>query len=223
MAVIVFGDSITNRANDTGGGWTSRLWNHIYNNHNTQYAPGVICSNHSVIELGIGGEDIVGIKKRFEAELRTRVQFEEESNYKDALVGIAVGVNDSRIDIKAGSPHVPIQEFETIYEEVVTRLKELGVYAFLVGLTPSDELKMNPCSWIEPPTAYMNESIRTFNESIKKIALNNHLNFVDVNAAFEKIISDNGPDELLADGIHPNGKGHQLIADLVYETIKPRL
>lgn len=223
MTVIIFGDSIVNRANDTGGGWVSRLWNHIYQHHNTEYAPGVVSSNHSVIELGIGGDDIVGINSRLESELQPRLKIEVDSDRDQYLVGIAVGVNDSRIDIQAGNPHIDIEVFRKTYLEVVEKLKNFGVYVFLVGISPSDESRMNPCPWTDPPTAYINDSIEGFNSCVKEIAESNQIDFVDVLSAFQKRIELNGPDTLLGDGIHPNEEGHQLIADLVYEKIKYKL
>ena len=221
MSVIVFGDSITNRANDDeGGGWTSRLWSKIYQEFNTEYAPGVICSSHSVIELGIGGDDIVGVSKRFERELFTRVDFTDPQEAKDAVVGIAVGVNDSRIVEDTGRNFVEIEMYQSVYELVVDRLKEIGVNVFLVGLNPADETKVRPCQWIDEPTSYVNKEIEKYNEVISSIADGRDVLFADVLPVFKNEIATNGPDSLLSDGIHPNAKGHELIALEVFNTIK---
>jgi lysophospholipase L1-like esterase len=220
MAVIIFGDSITNRATDlTGGGWTSRLWAHIYNNFHTEHAPGVISSDHSVHELGIGGDTIVGIARRFESELATRVDICEEGNYNNVVVGLAVGINDSRIVDETWECVVPFDIFSKTYEHVVERFKQLGSPFFLVGLNPVDESKMMPAPWTDPATSYINKYVSQYNDEIRRIALHNDIRFVDVHERFTSEISAHGYDSVLADGLHPNDHGHQLIADLVFESI----
>lgn len=224
MSVVVFGDSITNRASDeTGGGWTSRLWSKIFADFNTEYAPGVVCSDHAVIELGIGGDDVVGISRRFERELFTRVDFTDVNLLSQTLVGIAVGINDSRVIESTGKNIVDIDMFKSVYELVVDRLIEIGVGVFLVGLNPVDEKKVRSCMWMEDAQSYSNGEILKYDSIISEIATSRNLMFVNVSKAFSDVIEVEGCDSLLADGLHPNDRGHELISSEVFNTIKDRL
>ncbi len=223
MAIIVFGDSITNRANDTGGGWTSRLWNHAFREFPIEYAPGVICPAHSVIELGIGGDTIVGIEKRFEQELMMRLDLANGGNCDDVLVGVAVGVNDARRNDNDGTYEVDIDLFEKTYDKVVARLLEIGVKVFLVGLTPCDEHKTSPALYADNLDTYENLRIEMYNNVIKKLSRKYHVPFVDVYPLFKQIIDTEGPESILGDGLHPNERGHQLIADNVFAAIRSEL
>lgn len=220
MAVVIFGDSITNLASDNvGGGWTSRLCSKMSAEFNTEYAPGVVCGKYSVFELGIGGDTILGISQRFESELNTRVDFADPGDEK-VLVGIAVGVNDSRIDEKSGNNNVPIEIFEKTYRSVIEKLKKLDVSIFLVGLTLVDEEKSRPWPECDQPAHYLNSEIEKYNSVISLIAKDSNLLFVDVISAFRKAIENEGLDSLLAEGLHPNATGHELIASEVYKSIK---
>ncbi|HMS24342.1 MAG TPA: GDSL-type esterase/lipase family protein [Acidimicrobiia bacterium] len=224
MSVVIFGDSITNRASDeTGGGWTSRLWSLIFHDFHTVYAPGVKDSNHSVLELGIGGDTIVGVSKRFESELRTRIEIAEHGIVSDVVVGLAVGVNDSRVNGITQLPEVPLDLFEETYSAVLARLKEIGVDVFTVGLTPCDDSKMSPCLFSQDNDDYTIERIKRYDAAVQKCAAIAGVSFVEVFPAFNKIIADEGLDALLADGLHPNDRGHELIAELVFAEIRSKL
>ncbi len=224
MAIVIFGDSITNRASDeTGGGWTSRLWSLIFHEFHTVYAAGVVDSNHSVLELGIGGDTIIGVSNRFESELRTRIDIAEHGVVSDVIVGLAVGVNDSRVNGLTQEPEVSLDLFEETYSAILTRLKEIGVDVFSVGLTPCDDSKMDPCLFSQDHHRYTIERIKQYDAVIQKCAATADVSFVEIFPAFNKVIADEGLDALLADGLHPNDRGHELIAELVFREIRSKL
>ncbi len=222
MTIIIFGDSITNRADDqTGGGWTSRLWSKIYSDFSQKYAEGVVLSKHSVLELGIGGDDILGIENRWESEYHTRVN--NVDNIEEIIVGIAVGINDSRLELDTGKNHISIEDFTNAYIRVLDKMKILKLKVFIVGLTPVDENKVNPCLWIDPPTSYQNDIILKYNEVLVGLAKKYKHNFVDVYSILRQQIEENEPISILSDGLHPNADGHELIAQQAYRSIKSML
>jgi lysophospholipase L1-like esterase len=224
MSITIFGDSITNGASDySGGGWTSRIWKLIAKDFSTDYGNGVIDSDHAVFELGIGGDTIIGISQRFESELATRLDV-TNSQPSEMVVGIAVGVNDSRINEKSGEENVTYDEFVETYNDILARLNESGIeHVFLVGLTPCDELLTRPSPFTDNLDSYFNDRIKKYDDAVCELARNNNGHYVDVFAEFTGVIVEEGPQALLDDGLHPNDRGHQLIADSVYKVVKPIL
>lgn len=223
MSIVVFGDSITNHSCDDEGGWTSRLQNLLISNHSQEYAPGVVVSEHSVMELGIGGDTIVGISKRFENELDVRIEIASNGDASNVLVGIAVGINDSRTNVLKATFEVDEEIFVKTYREVIARLKDKGVEIFLVGLTPVDENRTRPVLYSYNLDSYFNDRIEKYDSHIKTIANDENIAFVDLYPKFQEIIKTQGTQAVLFDGLHPNPRGHKIIADRVYETIKPKL
>ena len=152
-----------------------------------------------------------------------RADVAEGGDLDEIHVGVAVGVNDSRVLIETGQPTVALEEYEAAYRRVLTGLHDIGVHVFVVGLTPVDENKMDPCLWIDPPTSYVNRSIMRFNEVAQNIAQEYGTIFIDVYTACENEVATHGYDALFDDGLHPNAYGHELIADLVFSGIKSKL
>ncbi|MFN8016150.1 MAG: GDSL-type esterase/lipase family protein [Acidimicrobiia bacterium] len=218
--IIIFGDSITNRADDLGnGGWTSRLWQTIRVTHFVDHE-GIKVAKHSLMELGIGGDTIVGISKRIESELKTRIDI-TKSQIDDVIVGIAVGINDSRFNRSLQTEEVPLETFKETYQLVVDQLNEIGIKPFLVGITPCNQKLCDPVLYTENLDTYQNDRIRKYDRAVFEIAQKKGLIFVDIFERFSELVDELGEDIILPDGLHPNSIGHQLIADCVYEKIKP--
>ena len=224
MSIAIFGDSIVNRACDEiGGGWTSRLHNLMSREFKTVYPSGVVHATHAVWELGIGGDTISGIQKRYENELLARIEIGANGDPTAVLVGLAVGINDSRLNEATKIEETPIDVFNERYSKVLYGLETLGVDVFLVGLTPVDEAKVQPVEYSQKLDSYFNERIAIFDTAIAELAASHNLSFVDIYDKYQRSIVADGYDEWLFDGLHPNSQGHQLIAECVYDTIKPKL
>ena len=65
-------------------------------------------------------------------------------------------------------------------------------------------------------SSYRNEDIEKYNNKIKEFCAGNKLVFVDIRSEFKKTDYM----KLLADGVHPNTQGHELMYKLVWEKIQ---
>ena len=79
-----------------------------------------------------------------------------------------------------------------------------------VGLTAIDQPKVDPAPWA-PEAAYRVHYVEEFNTIIKKMCKSQHISFINVYDEFTK----KGHKKLLRDGLHPNSKGHELLAELI--------
>jgi lysophospholipase L1-like esterase len=83
----------------------------------------------------------------------------------------------------------------------------------VVELLPCDEARMQPPPW--GGDSYANHRIDRFNQALRRAAADQGAVVVD---CFEEWLAGDHP-ALLHDGLHPNGAGHQRLADRVGETL----
>lgn len=196
MRILIFGDSITYGYNDTEGGWAERLrMTSVFEE-----------TDHSVYPLGISGDTTEGVLKRFEVE--TSARFRNE----DSFIVLAIGTNDSQYLKTDKKSRYTTKEFRDNYSKLITLAKKHGVGVLILGLPPVDEVASKEVSedksWFESRTLELNNII-------KELAEKESVPFVDVMKLFE----ENGGNDLLDDGLHPNTKGHELM----YKEIEKKL
>lgn len=196
MRVLFFGDSITQGFWDTEGGWVQRLRKHydISVVKNLRASKGY----PSFFNLGISGDTTTNLLKRVRYETEFR-----KSPAKDMAVLIAIGTNDDALE-----NHSII---EGNLEAIIEILNPLADNIILVGNTACDERETRPVFWAD--MHYTNADLRATEQIIETTAKRHDKKFVPVFEHFKQEL-DSGRN-LLADGLHPNNEGHQLIADLV--------
>lgn len=197
MRVLVFGDSIAQGFWDAEGGWVSRLRKF----YDTQSITENKKDYPTIFNLGISGDSSADLLARFTHETTARLM--------DNLVFVfAIGINDARIaaGINFSSPTYYRQNLQKLFNEA----KIYSSKILFVGLTPCIETRTNPVSWGD--ISYTNTRIKAFDDTQREFCQENLIEFVEV---FEPLRMAQQQAELLPDGVHPNGKGHQLIADLV--------
>jgi len=200
MRVLVFGDSITWGYSDSRGGWVDRLRGDFFGKDikaKDQY------SEPLIFNLGIGGDTLEEIIKRFEAETKAR-------RWENLPLGfvIAIGVNDSRLE--NGIARSTIEEYRQQLEHLLRLIKNESV--LFVGLTPVVDGHPHVS---EGDTIWQNSRIKKFDDELRSFCQTHGVGFVPIWEDFfgkEK--------ELLDDGLHPNDAGHALIAKLVKPHIK---
>lgn len=202
MRVLIFGDSITQGFWDIDGGWVSRIRKYF----DQQMIDGTDSSNPpTIFNLGVSGNSSDDLLTRLENETKVRATGELASV-------VAIGVNDART--KAGVNYSDTERYKQNLSEILKLAKQHSSKIIFVGLTPCVEERSNPVSWGD--TGYTNERIKEFNKTLSEFCQESRVPFVEVYEPFAKAQADN---ELLPDGLHPNEKGHQLIADLVMPTL----
>ena len=201
MRVLIFGDSITQGFWDIDGGWVSRIRKH----YDQQMIDGTDNDPPTIFNLGLSGDSSDDVLARFESETKTRAT-------EELAFVIAIGVNDART--KAGVNYSDARRYKQNLGEILKLAKQYSNKILFVGLTPCVEERSNPVSWGN--TGYTNGRIREFDNALREFCQESQVPFIEVYEPFTKAEAES---ELLPDSLHPNDKGHQLIADLVMPSL----
>lgn len=121
-------------------------------------------------------------------------------------------------------PKTPIEEFSRSYKEIINELTSLDKKIVMLNLPPIDEHKYlnwfsrglnkgNILEWLGGSDEYIYRFHEIYNAQVCNIAAENNIPLVDIRSAFLKM--RNYSDYLCDDGIHPNEKGHDLIAKVI--------
>lgn len=210
MAVVyAFGDSITWGAWDhETGGWTSRLRIKIEQSELSEGRRRYT----ELFNLGISGETSAGAVKRFDQELAVRERGEKK------VILFAFGANDSCYIPSQSQYKVDVAAYEQNMRQLFSAAKEQtdAVYALTI-LPVVDRLTESPAG---KDKSRLTKYFIPYNEVLFRLSEELGIELIDVHAAFasrnhEELFSD--------DGLHPNGAGHQLICEQVYQAIAKEL
>ena len=202
MRILFFGDDITQGYWDLEfGGWVQRL----RQGYDERAIKNLSGNWPAVLNLGIDGNTTADVVKRMSAEIEVR-------RWRDdpIILVFAVGINDTTF---AGEEVMATPEqFADELDVLISGARHFSDHILMVGLTPVDEELCNP--WIHSPTgkSFTNERILEFEGTLRKVCIEQKITNIQI---FEKFQEARQDQELLADGLHPNDMGHQLIADMV--------
>lgn len=183
MNICIFGDSIVWGAADSEkGGWVERLKIDFAEHYDA-----------IIYNLGISGETTEELLERVEDESRVR-----EPN----IMIFAIGINDSQFIPSTNSNRISVDNFKINLEKLYNIAKKFTSKIIFVGLTLVDEVKTTPIPWDTNKT-YINENIKQFDQCIKVFCSEKNLKFIEMNNVLKS--------EDLADGLHPNSRGHEKI------------
>lgn len=206
MNIIIFGDSIVSGAWDEEGGWAYRIKKY--------FTKEVIESNfekyHEVHVLGISGDTTADLLQRFQTEVDARVNHDPMDN----MVVFAIGINDSLYDSTKGNCYVEVSTFAKNVHTLLTSVSKVAKHVYWVGLTPVDEMKVNPVPWT-PQFSYTNELIESYDRMLCEICQSRSVSFLDIHSIF----MHTNYKKLLSDGVHPNTSGHEVI----YKSVREKL
>ncbi|MDV3955105.1 peptidase [Elizabethkingia anophelis] len=196
---LCFGDSITYGEYDgISGGWTDILKRYFHSrfiNENIEEL--------NVFNLGIGGETTNGLVNRFSIEADARTSPDQN------LIFFAYGAND--VAMKEGKRMTDVIKLRANLQEVVEKAKKITPYLYIISILPV----ASAIDGITVPSGKQrsNQIIEEYNQSLQEFAAQHEIVFIDLYHSFfaEKDIL------LSVDGVHPNDKGYQFIA----EHIKP--
>ncbi len=172
-----------------------------------------------VVNQGVGGNKTTDAVQRFESDVRA---------FHPDVVVFLFGLNDSAVDVwrKATEPRVPLETYRKNLTGMVRTLKADGVKVILA--TPQ------PMFWVEklkelyagPPyneeSPYdaadplgFNATLGDYVQAAREIAEQEKVPLVDIHQQFMDYHAVEGQQlsDLLLDGMHPNDKGHRMIAD----------
>ena len=202
--ILYFGDSITFGCGETPNkGWCGRL-KECFEKENDESA---------VYNLGVPGHTSTDLLKRFDAESAGRLRFRHPSEY---LIIIAIGTNDCKMDItpKGDTPRTTEVDFQENIHELIQKAKKCNAKTAFIGLPPVDE----KATAMFDDTRFSNQRVEKFNNMIMSACLEEDIPFLDMLS----IMSKERYDLLLDDGLHPNSKGYDFMAQQIIEFLKER-
>jgi acyl-CoA thioesterase I len=196
--IFVFGDSCVQGFWDSKGGWATRLKQ--YFDASMAVAPDFPHHGfyHMVFPLGVSGDTTKSILKRFEFETEKRMGWETA----EEIFIFSIGVNDVAL--------LDLAETERNIREIIKRAKGFSKKIVFLEVGPVDERLTKPVAWNED-CFYENKKIEAYNKILKKIAKENKVELISLFDEWKKI----NYRKLLADGIHPNDRGHKYIFEKV--------
>jgi lysophospholipase L1-like esterase len=202
MRVLVFGDSITQGFFAETAGWVQRLFNYYSAKILEDVSRGWI----EIFNLGISGDRTNWLLERLEPEIYARISHWPN---EEVILVFAIGINDTAFD--GNRERSNVAKYQNSVNELITMSKNFTSKVLLVGLTACEEEVVNNRTYKSKHLS--NERIEAFEKVLGAIADDNQVSHVPIFNTFKTNLD--AREKLLADGIHPNDAGHQLIFELV--------
>jgi lysophospholipase L1-like esterase len=156
-----------------------------------------------VLNFGIGGQTTEHGVARLGDVLAT----------KPTHVVVMYGLNDSWIDKDKTAPRLTPAEYSANLKKIIDRLKREKVMPLLMTPNPVAAPKYTPDR---------NANLKKYVEAVRKLARDENVTLIDVYARYAELALE-GTDLniLFTDAMHPNPKGQALIADWLFEELRP--
>jgi lysophospholipase L1-like esterase len=172
-----------------------------------------------VINAGVRGNTTDHAAERFHADVILR---------RPDLVVLQFGINDSAVDVwkipAASQPRVSLERYVENLQRFVDTLRQQNVPVVLMTPNPLQwtpqlvELYGRPPYDVTDPEG-LNVILRHYADAVRRIAAEKEVPLVDVMALHQERGHDRA-EPLLSDGIHPNQRGHALVAHHLVELIR---
>lgn len=205
LTIVAFGDSITAPRKNVSSVFAQRL----------PYLLAASGINATVVNAGIGGSHSGRLSDNSFLKIKHGLdRFQDDVLSKNPdLVVIGFGTNDAYIDSKTadGSSRIPLNKYKENLIYMVKSLKRKGSKVILIA--------PNPLGKNRP--AYQNERLFEYAQAVREISKTLGTGLVDNYKAFQNFhnTSDENLDDLLLDSVHPNDRGHEIIALMLHAQI----
>ena len=132
---------------------------------------------------------------------------------------------------KLYEPNSTIKDFELAYTELINKVKSLGVAPVLLSLPPIDAKRHfntiskglnadNILKWMDGNVEFINHWHERYNLEVFKLGIEQKISVIDITSVF--LEQKNYRDFICEDGIHPNDKGHEIIAKAITNHIEQK-
>jgi lysophospholipase L1-like esterase len=196
--LVMIGDSVTDcgRKRPVGAGPEPSLGYGYAALVNGLLIAGYPAHNIRVINMGISGDTIRDLKKRWQKDVL---------NQEPDWLSVCIGIND--VWRKFGSflqsrDHVPLEEYAYTLDELVTQTRP-----HLKGL-----ILMTPYYVETDPTQPMRAMMDQYGTAVRQIADKHQAIFVNTQAAFDAVLPLVSVSVLAPDQVHPTPVGHMVLA-----------
>ena len=210
IKILTFGDSITRGVREG-----------VKNTQTFTYYLGVLLNQDGfpvgMINRGVSGETTSGALDRIEHDV-----IREKPHY----VTIMYGTNDAFIDDYADEtghwPRIPIERYKKNLQEIIQKLKANNISPILMTPIPMGSF------WGSEVGIYkqngINFKLKEYVEAVRDIAREENVPFIDhFNEWLNWKKRGKDIDTWMTDGIHPNPKGHRLMAVTIFKVLKREL
>lgn len=211
MRVLVFGDSITQGYWAVERGWVDRI-RKFYDARQFEDLRGR--NEPTIFNLGVSADNTLDILKRIKNEVSARTR---PAHREKPAVIVQIGVNDSSCE--PNEPQVPVFDYRKNLEQIINEIDSSTSQIIFVGSSACDESQTTPVAWGDH--YYRNKQIKAYEDAMRQVAEDNNIAFIPVFNDFKKAL-DSGK-ELLADGLHPNEGGHEVIYRIVESKLRELL
>ncbi len=175
-----------------------------------------------VINSGIGGNRT--------NQARARLKKDVLDHQPDVVV-IQFGINDAAVDVWKNPPatksRISRDQYEANLRFLIKTLRDKNISVVLMTPNSMRWVKNIKKLYGKPPydpndPDGFNVFLKTYAETVRKIAREEKVPLVDIYAAFENYAKQKGHSahDLLSDGVHPNTAGQKMVADLLIPQIK---
>ena len=183
-------------------------------------------------------EEALGIiienKARFGSTMATLMVMARDIDVKMEFGGNDCDFNWKEISEDPLGDHSPmstIKDFTATYTYMIDQVKAMGKTPVLLSLPPIDSARYlrhisrglseeNILKWMQNDRQYITNWHERYNIEVFKTAIENNIPVIDITSAF--LEQKNYSEYLCDDGIHPNEKGHTLIAESIMQHISRR-
>jgi lysophospholipase L1-like esterase len=209
--IVAIGDSITQadthwtvqgHKNTIQGGWVTRLGNLLEKDFPDEY---------EVVNKGINGDTALGVLRRLDRDVIL---------LQPDIVIIAIGTNDIFAKLNA-VPNTTTDYYQTTMTRIFNKLQlDLpNTPVFVMGMTTvlRKYAHMRFGNFL-PPQEDLQTIFIDYNNVLKELAQNFQHFYVDIPSQWQKDVEESW--RLYADGIHPNDAGYNLMAEILYDTLR---
>ncbi len=206
VRIVALGDSITNGVK-LAGVTEPETFREITRRELTQKLGKTI----EVVNAGVNGDIVTLALKRLEADVLV---------HKPDIVTVMFGGNEAgfyrpETNGFADTPRVAREQFQAALSTLVDRLREAGITVVLMTCPPMTERYWG--MHLEPYRKHgINFLVRDYAQTMRDVAAEKHVALIDVYRAFDQ---DRSRLEFFPDGLHPDARGHRVIADLLMEQL----
>ena len=156
--------------------------------------------NLTFLNRGISGNTVVDLEKRWQ---------KDTLDLKPDVLSILIGVNDN-------SHNVPVDQYEQIYDQLLTETKAANPNIRFVLCEPFTlPVGARKTNW-EPWYA----GIKQRQEIVARLAAKHHAAHVHFQKVFDDACQRAPAEYWIWDGVHPTYSGHQLMADEWVRTVR---
>lgn len=208
-----FGSSFEYGVGGEDGGWADILKRRL---HKRMYGPDGVGEKYELYNFAQPGATIDFVRETAPEQV---ARYRRENDRAIALVSVG-GNNVKAVDRLDNFVSTP-EEYRDEMSGLLSELKSVADRVIFVGSGPVDESKTNPkpnpltggCSY------FSNERMQAFEAILVDVCDTLSVEYVPVGVFQDEWVQS----YLAPDGLHPNGRGYELIAERVWELLEDEI